>query len=509
MSTDAGRQSDHALAESSARGSLLARTAGRVPRAAVACMVIGILHSVGWALITPAFQGADEIVQYGYVDAVSQTGRPPDASAFVALPNPEALTALEGIPWSVVARPNWSTARSDELDRAMRRAPDDFRPGGAGYQSSNPPLYGYLLAPADVIVRAVGGNVLDRLLVMRLGTALLMAVIVGAAFGFVREILPRHPSAAVVGGLAVALQPMLGFVAGSVNNDVPVYAFGALLLWAAARTFRLGPSRTRLTAAGAAVLGALLSKVSGIGVAFATMPLLLGVLAATPRLARLRALRWSAPVLVGVGLVWFVVRQVHQVRPIDVEGNAVGEVLRVDSTPSYYPLEALSYVWQFYLPRLGFMTDIPAGSPLYPVWNTYLEAFTGRFGWFQYGFGGYANTLYAVLLGAAIVLAIVAVARRPGRLRGRRFEAVAYVASFALFMLFVNLAGYKYFKDTGQGFEQVRYLLPFIALYAGLVGLAVVGIGKRWAPLLGGFVAVGGAIHVLSAFLLTLERYYT
>ena len=62
--------------------------------------------------------------------------------------------------------------------------------------------------------------------------------------------------------------------------------------------------------------------------------------------------------------------------------------------------------------------------------------------------------------------------------------------------------------DNGYVFEQARYLLPLLPLYAAIVALAVRGAGRRWAPVAAGVLVVAALGHDLFAQLVTIARYY-
>ena len=55
-----------------------ARGARRVPRAAWMCALIAFLNATAWSLITPPFQGRDEVDHFAYVAQLAETGRCPN-----------------------------------------------------------------------------------------------------------------------------------------------------------------------------------------------------------------------------------------------------------------------------------------------------------------------------------------------------------------------------------------------------------------------------------------------
>ena len=71
-----------------------------------------------------------------------------------------------------------------------------------------------------------------------------------------------------------------------------------------------------------------------------------------------------------------------------------------------------------------------------------------------------------------------------------------------------RLCGHPLSGDHGDVFEQARYLFPLLALYALFMVLAARGLGRRWAPVLGGALVVLAMAHGLFAETLTISRYY-
>lgn len=69
------------------------------------------------------------------------------------------------------------------------------------------------------------------------------------------------------------------------------------------------------------------------------------------------------------------------------------------------------------------------------------------------------------------------------------------------------LAGYGAALN-GEGFEQSRYLLPLLPLYATLIALAARAGGRRFGPTIGVAVVALAIGHGLFSQLLTIARYY-
>jgi len=491
-----------------------------LPLAAWAIVLVAFLHGAAWSVLTPSFQGADEIAHWGYVQYVGETGKTPDRSSRFAEPARDALAVLDGMPWSIDGQPSWSEEADRRTDALVDRLDDDranrIDKDGAAYQASNPPLYAYAMAVPYRVTGWFGGDVLDRMLAVRLASSALGALAVLFVLLLLRELFPRRRLAWYVGGLAVALQPVFGWLIGSVNNDIPVLVSGAALLWLVARTHRRGLSPGIAAGLGAAVAVGLLSKVSAYG--------LVAVLAwSLVFLVWRERARWrSAVPLAGLALavavvpllVLDLVRDIGAATPapdtgVVREGAAATVADPAAAAPSRSPRDFLSYLWQFWLPRLPFMDDQFSTYPTYPVWETYVQAFAGRFGWFAYGFSPEASRGMVVVLAALIAGAGVALWRRRVALRARFGLIVALVGGFVGYAVMVNLRGWQYRIDTrGENFEQVRYLFPMIGLYGALVGAALLALPDRWRRTAVVLVVLAATLHVLASWGVTLQRYY-
>jgi hypothetical protein len=479
----------------------------RLPTLAWLIVALTFVHGAAWSVLTPSYQGADEIVQMGYVQYVAENGTPPTRTTRGAAFPKDGGEALTRIPWSTTGDPSWSEQGSEALKRALDRIDD--RPenrtneDAAGYQSGNPPLYGYVMAVPYHVAGWLGGDVLDRMTAVRLATSLLGALGVLFVILFLRELFPRHRIAWYAGGLAMALQPVFGWLIGSVNNDVAVVVAGSGLLWLMTRAFRRGLTLKLALALGAIVAVGLLSKVSayGLGAALAWSLFLL--------VLRDRA-RWRTVVPLAIVALAVAVVPLAIVTAIrNAQAIAVAPSWAGDGPPAArLPRDLVSYVWQFWLPKLPFMDEQFPGYPQYAVWETYIQGFAGRFGWFEYGFSPKASKTMVWVLGGIVVLATVAAARMRSAVRRDVPLLLALLGTGVGFALMVNIAGWGYRLDAGANFEQTRYLFPMLGLYAAAVGAAVLAFPARWRAAATAFVAVAATLHVVAAWGLTLLRYY-
>jgi 4-amino-4-deoxy-L-arabinose transferase-like glycosyltransferase len=477
---------------------------------------VAVLNGTAWALLTPPYQVPDETGHAGYSQYIGETGKLPrrtgpsgrfqgSVSSFS-----EEETYLEStVRFSSEGRPSWSLSDDRALRKALARKLHRVAESGASIAVNNPPLY-YVL---DAIPYRLGdaANYLDRLLLMRLLSALLAGLTVALVFLFLRELLPATPWAWTVGALAVAFQPMFGFISGGVNNDNLLYAVAAALFYLLARAFRGGLTPRLGAVIGLVVAAGLLTK----GNTFGLVPGVgLGVLLAAWRAPPER----RRPALIGAGAafacaivpfgVWFVANNDLLGRSGTTTTGIAGPAAHQITLP-----EQLSYLWQFYLPRLPWMSHqfgpksgFP--SPSYPLWGTYFQGFVGRFGQFQYGFPLWVSELALGIFSGVIALVGVSLSRARATLRRRLPELAAYVTMVGGLLLVVGVAAYRYRQRNEAPFEQARYLLPLLALYGALIALAARGAGRRWGPAVGAFLVVLAMGHSLFAMLLTVARYY-
>lgn len=483
------------------------RAVRSVPRGFWACFVLGTVNACVWAVLTPSFQVPDEVVHAGYAQYLAESGkvpRPFDTRAGAFDVSEEEAAAVNGVPFSYQTVPTWSERTDRDVQRTLDRRLDREHEPAAGAAANYPPLYFALEAiPYHV---ASGGSFFDRLLAMRLFSALFAGLAAGFCFLFARELLPGAPWAWTVAGAAVAFQPLLAFVSGGVNPEAMLYAAGAALFYTVARAFRRGLTPGTGAAIGAALGVALLAKGSALGfVPAVALALLLIVWRSRPP-ERRRALKGAALAVAIAGIpftAWLAASAAVYDRP-GASATAGIAVPAADDTLS----EEIAYVWQLYLPPLPFMDDRFDFAAPRVIW---FDGFIGRFGYNQYSFPGWFNDVALVVALGLAALALAALFRRRDALRRRWPEALTYVAMTAALVLVVGVAVFRLTPSYAQGVPvgQARYLLPLVAIYAAGLALAARAPGRRFGPAVGAAIVVLAAGHNLAAILLSLERYYT
>jgi 4-amino-4-deoxy-L-arabinose transferase-like glycosyltransferase len=478
------------------------------------CFLIAFVNTAIWGVIVPPFQVPDEIAHFGYAQYLAETGKPPPQGSGAQYSLQEEVALERLFFYSVIGRPQMRGILTPEDDHALRTAlathPSPVGQGGVSAVTNQPPLYyaleaiPYWLSPSH--------DILARLALMRLLSALLAAGTVLAIFLFLRELVPQTPWAWTVGALAVAFQPTFDFIAAGVQGDNLLFLASALTFLLLLRTYRRGLTVRRGAAIGAVTAVGLLAKLTFIallpGIALA---LALLTWRAMPGDRRRAAMALAAAVAVAASAVTLYallnVTVWHRGSPF------AGGLAITSASASTLPTgatvtlrETLDYTWELYLPRLWFMHH--AFFSGYPLWGTWLNGSIGHFGWLDYTFPKWVYDDGRYLLYALAALAVAGVVQLRSGIR-RVLPIFACFAVMALGLLgAIGYTGIRYRLSSGFPFEQARYLFPLLVLYALFIVLVARALPRRWAPVLGALLVVLAMAHGLFAETLTISRYY-
>ena len=480
---------------------------GRVPAVAWTCALIALLNATAWSILTPPFQGKDEVDHFAYVAHLAETGTLPKNGEEASPYSPEQSAVMQGLHYYEVrfspATPAISTAAQQRaLTRDVHAGAPTAGGASAGIATPEPPLY-YAL---QVIPYALGGSdILAQLQFMRLFSALLGALTALLIFLFLRELLADMPWAATVGAVCVALQPLFGFMSGSVNPDTLLYTVAAALFLCLARAFRRGLTRRLALALGLLTAAGFLTKLNFAGLAvgvFAGMAVL-SVREARSR-GREQALR-SFALAAGIGvapLLLYVLRNVLTHQPAFGVAAGIPGVLAAKSL-----FNEIGYVWQVYLPRLPGMMRYFAGIATYK--DVWFDRFVGQYGWMDTVFAGWVDNVALVPAGLIALLCGRELFVRRAALRARLAELGVYSLMTVGVLVLVGISSYESDVIVHElAFGEMRYLLPMLPLLGAVIVLAVRGAGRRRAPVAGAAIVVLFLGHDLFSQLQTIARYY-
>jgi 4-amino-4-deoxy-L-arabinose transferase-like glycosyltransferase len=495
----------------SARGVDRRRAAQRLRRA-VRNPLSGLLLAVAiagtaWALFVPPWQSPDETWHFAYTQSLAERGALPKTAGGTAFSSAETLAAQADnsglIPfYSYAVKPAWSRSAVDRYRAATGAHPSRSDGGGSNLESANPPLL--YLFDALPYWASSSDDAFVQLYTMRLWNVILLLADVVGVWLLAGEVLGRARLAQTTGAAAVALIPMQAFMATSVNPDALLVPLWTFYLWAGARVIkRAAPTRDAvllcaLTAAGVLTKATSYALIPGLAFALGAGWL------ARPRAERAAAVRGLAlastaflvPVLAWVGVAEALGRPV--VNAINTRPGATAGAFRIK--------QLLSYVWEYYLPRLPFMSrlKVAPGLAVYDVWT--------RQGW---GVFGYLDTymplwIYRVLgIGTAAVA--IGAAALVTRLRGRMswvlmgFFALTILSLLAL----LHVSEYRSLISGDGPLLQGRYILPISGLFGLAIALLVKRMPLRWREGFAALVMAAMFLVQVLALATIAKRYYT
>jgi 4-amino-4-deoxy-L-arabinose transferase-like glycosyltransferase len=478
---------------------------GRLPRAAWICALVAFLNAASWSLITPPFQAPDEPSHFAYVEELAEAGRLPSTNeeSFSPAENIVLEDLRQGeVRYSPQIHTIFTAAQQRKLQHDLALPLSRTSPN-AGVAASEPPLY-YALETIPYYVGS-GGTLLDRLALMRLFSALIGALTVIFVFLFVRETLPGVPWAWTVAGLSVAFAPLLGLMTGAVNSDVLLYMLSAALFYCLARGFRRGLTPKLGFYTGLAIGAGLLTKVNFIGL----LPgAILGLLVLTIRARRsspraaYRALAIALATGAAPPVSYVAINLLTNRHAYGVLSSGASATTSKGSL-----LHELSYIWQFYLPRLPGMHDYyPGMSTTVKFW---INGFVGLYGWVDTVFPAW---VYKVALLPVCLLAVLFVSgllAKRAALRSRAPELGVYAVMLVGLAGLVGASDYLESALAAGSYAQPRYLLPCIALYGAALALAARGAGRRWGPVVGAALVLLFIAHDVFSQLLEISRFYS
>ena len=451
-----------------------------------------------------------------YVQLLAETGkvpRPgPDRDKSDQEQSVEAGVHRADIVANALGRPLWTGPEAKRL--ADRLDDKDLSPVGGGGDAGvggYPPLYYAALVVPYKLASWAGGDPLDRLNAMRLGSALFVGLTIFFVTLFLRELLPRHRWAWVTGGLVCALMPYFAFIGGSVNPDAGIAAASAALFYFVARAFRVGLTPGVAAGLGLATAAAFLTKLSGIGLLpAAALTALFLVFRPAPleRGAAFKGLAIAAacaalPVLLYIALnvtVWD--------RPLlPSSGGVAPPGAKVELAPGQRSTQGyLTFAWQYAFPQLGFMFNWFRGWAPFDLW---LSSWIGRFGWGDSGYEQWVVTCAGVVVLALIGFMARALWIRRAFVRRRLPEILAYLGLAGGLFLLLSWVGYGYRTTNGATFEQGRYLFPLMSLWGALIALGLTGMGRKVGPVIAVSVVLLAVALDFSGVMIMIQRYYS
>jgi Dolichyl-phosphate-mannose-protein mannosyltransferase len=464
----------------------------------VAIMLAAVVAAVAWTCALPPIQGPDEDSHFAYVQKIAAAhtipwhpGGAPETAPY----STELAYALTyGEVTAAWANPAARPARTP-ADIRIWRAYDAKLPPGASANGGftptmeYPPLY-YLYAALPYEATS-GLGIFDRVFAVRLANIPALLAVIVFTWLLAGELFGRRRWLQALATLAVGLESQLVHMTAVVNPDVFLAGIWAAALYVMVVLVKRGPTRSRIAWTVGLAVASCFSQPRGVAILVpAAAALGLGVWR-----HRRPARPWVRRAL-GAGAAVASLAGVAVLVDFALLGQVSGRHLR----------QLAAYLWQFYLPRLGFMNPSPSSS--YGVRKVFVERFFGGFANLEAGFSHGVYT--ALTLGAAVVLvsALAGAVRRRADVR-RRLDVVA-VALLAVvgYMLVLHAAAFRSLLTSPDPVITGRYLLPLLPLYGVMVALAVAWLPRRWGQVAAGALVGGVVLLQLAAMGVLFARFY-
>jgi hypothetical protein len=475
-----------------------------LPTPLVILLAVAALHGTAWAVMTAPWNGPDEIAHFAYAEHLAETGHAPQRGRGSGSRSTALNVALYELNLAPIllqpgGRPTPSALARTK--RALGDLPSSARNDGSGPNSAAnyPPLY---YAYEAVVYRlSPWRSELGLMFVMRLATVLLFVITVGLTWAIATELLAVGWARALATGL-VALQPKLGFGGGIVNPDLMlvVLATGALL--AAIRLVKHGPTGGRTMVLAACSFAAVLTHPRGYFLApFAVIALALSVWRFRPR--RRWAARAGVVTVVAMALAVILATAWVHTHTADAAGAGAG------SQPIFLsnPREFLSYLWQFYLPKLSFM-EPKIGPAFYGYKQVYIDSFFGNFASLSVNYRPSFYEAIQVLAGLGLAGLYTTIVARWATVRANWPVVTLLVVFFAGLVALLHLVSYSTLKVSSDVVLTGRYLLPGVALYGVAAAWVCSSLPRRIGLPLGGLVLGLSALAAVGGVGLSMERFY-
>ncbi len=219
-------------------------------------LLTAFFSSVVWAALMPIWHFPDEQAHFAQVQNTSELGRDPRGSADLSQEIAESERVLgtlrdERGNNQFTGNPSFRISYVSGIDgsreQQLKSLPVEARKVFVGRESPHyPPLFYWYSSAWYRLV--YGADLFTRVLLVRIGSAVLFTGIIYLAYKTGKELFPKHSSHALGLATVTASHPMLVFVSSGINNDTLVTVIGSAITLACLRLIRHGYSIQRMFA---------------------------------------------------------------------------------------------------------------------------------------------------------------------------------------------------------------------------------------------------------------------
>jgi hypothetical protein len=185
-----------------------------------------------------------------------------------------------------------------------------------------------------------------------------------------------------------------------------------------------------------------------------------------------------------------------------------GELGRLDEASGvrFSLRQFLSYVWQFYLPRFGFMD--PMLGPPYGYRQMYIDSFFGGYATLEVNFRSAAYDRLQILAFLGFVGLYTTVVLRWRRLRRHWPSLLFLLGTLVSLLALLHISAYRDLQPGGDPLITGRYLLPCVAIFALTIAGVIGSLPRRVAPWAGALVLAGFVLLGIEGFVINAARFY-
>jgi 4-amino-4-deoxy-L-arabinose transferase-like glycosyltransferase len=294
-------------------------------------------------------------------------------------------------------------------------------------------------------------------------------------------------------------------MSGALNPDSMLFAVSAATFYLLARAFRRGLTPSLAVAIGIASAVGTLTKLNFLGL----LPgVIVGLIVLAWRAARTSRARAFGSLALGVAIA---VAPVAVYAIVNLFSNHAGlgvasSGISITKGHSGSLGDEISYIWQFYLPRLpGMATDFPGIFPTRQIW---FDRSVGFYGWLDTEFPVWAENIALIPAVLLTILGIRALVTVRATLRRRLVELGVYALMSLGVLVLIGSDSYLKFPSQAGTYAEPRYLLPMVPLVGAALALSARGAGRRWGPVAGVLIVVLFLAWNILSQLQVISRFY-
>jgi 4-amino-4-deoxy-L-arabinose transferase-like glycosyltransferase len=453
-----------------------------IPLSLALLLAVAAVEALTWSVVIPSMQGPDEVRHFSYVERMVERTEIPwrPRGAGPERFSTEVRTALldaglRPLAGNLGARPLWTSADVrywSARDAGTRR--DD---GGTSSALENPPVY-YVFEAVPYLV-AKGGSFFDRQMLMRLANVPLLLIALVFVWLVAGELLGRRRDQ-VLATASAALVPQLVNVTATINPDVLLVAEWSAAIYVMVLILRRGLQRGLLLWLAALVVLAGFTHAR-------SLPLLLPAVM-TVAIASGRWRPWRVAAALG--------------------GLYVLVVLVVSTWGHGSVREFASYLWQFYLPKLGFMNPT-IGPHNYGFREAFTERLYGTLAQLEVVLPHSLGTWLLWLTVLGLLALVVSLVVQRDALRRQAPVAIVLGSAVLGLLLGLHLAAYRAMLSfPDDPIITARYLLPLLPLFGAAIAIVARALPRIPASVFAGLVLAGGVALQFVSLGLLWERFY-